>query len=42
MSPPPPAAADPGDAGMTRTYALVVLVEAVVVFALWAISRYFA
>jgi hypothetical protein len=44
MAPTPqtPVASDPGDTNMTRTYVLVVIVEAVVVFALWALSRYFA
>jgi hypothetical protein len=37
-----PAVADAGDRDMTRTYAAVLVVEALVVFALWAFSRYFS
>lgn len=37
-----PAVPDPHDSDMTRTYVAVVVVEALVVLALWAFSRYFA
>ena len=35
------AASDPDGRDMTRTYVLVLVVEALVIFALWALSRYF-
>ena len=37
-----PAVSDPDDSDMTRTYVAVVVVEALVILALWAFSRYFA
>jgi hypothetical protein len=37
-----PAMSDPGGSDMTRTYVLVLVVETLVVFALWAFSRYFS
>ncbi len=36
-----PPAADPDDTPMTGTYLLVLLVEAVVIAALWALGRQF-
>jgi len=36
-----PALSDPGDRDMTPTYVAVVVVEGLVIFALWAFSRYF-
>ena len=37
-----PAVSDPDDSDMTRTYVLVLVVETLVIFALWALSRYFS
>jgi hypothetical protein len=37
----PSVASDSNDRDMTRAYLLVLLVETVVIFALWALSRYF-
>jgi len=36
-----PAVSEPDGRDMTRTYVLVLVVEALVIFALWALSRYF-
>jgi hypothetical protein len=36
-----PAVSEPDARNMTRTYVLVLVVEALVIFALWALSRYF-
>lgn len=36
-----PAVSDPDQRDMTRTYVLVLVVEAGVVLALWAFSRFF-
>jgi hypothetical protein len=35
------ASGDPNDSAMTGTYVLVLVVEAVVIAALWALGRYF-
>ena len=36
-----PGVSDPDGRDMTGTYVLVLVVEALVVFTLWALSRYF-